>query len=1073
MYRKVESKSGKRQGQPMKLLKQQILYYKEDNSDKVYEIDLCEVNHGKFVVNFRYGKRGTSLKDGTKTILPVNREEAEKIYTRLLAEKMKKGYRESLEAFTGKEKQAGSSSKADGALGPDSRNSYLIEQITRIAAEIAAGKYKADKHNQRRHRHMIINAGVLKLAEVERALVSCLGRGAPLLDYAIAHALGQLSQDKAQTIAALVKLYQKTSTPEFVKRIAVEAMQILSDAPGDFKEHLIKALPVELRTRVNGHADALYEVLKTYLNPGMPQSFEVLYKLYQIDNLTCRQTLLRLLAEVPLQPLWFRQVRYIFKAAEYRRDIEFYALLAYRFAMTRAMWDNHRYYHGLRINGKYYSRKQVMESLKKGESLAAYSSRTRLYLRRRVVRTLRHLGEIQAPGYVPIACALLAHYKDADGGKPFTSRGAHWRYDRTARRSYRVTSCTYYDSFAHFLDFNYILYHNSPRYILKGRTYRYKPGYQPGKPAPAEREEAFPALWDQYFRVIPPLLGRSRCERVHEFGVKVLQHNPEFLAQPQKEEALVLLRSPYLVSAELGMVIVDKVLQQHPADSELITSLLLCISPQAREKGRQQLINHPGIVTNELILALLFSPFQDARQYIASFINRFPLPIEQAEALLGQIFSRLILSGKSAETPEQALKEQLADIRELLLVHYRSLCAELAEEVILDLINHPAEPVQELGAKILLIHNQYATAPPDRILQVLLKSQFPAVMGLGVQLFGQLPDTELMTRELALKEFLLHPLAEVQQQARPILKKLVTLNVEFAGRFLSILLSYLFRLKDEDKIRFLVQVIREDFRAVKELPQLLIKQMLRSPSTAIQELGGHFLSHSGLQEQLTVDEMVELADKDALNVRQIAWKWCETHPQLIRQNLEKAVKLLDAVWDDTREFAFRFIETGFSTEDFSPMALVGICDSTREDVQQFGKKMIMQHFQEQDGADYLVKLSEHPSRGIQFFVTNLLEKYAAGNPERIARLTDYMSRVLLSVNRASAAKERILHFIGQEADRNRETAVCLVPLLASLTGTISVTYRDQALAILTRICYQYPDLPPSLKIIDPEVRNVV
>ena len=51
----------------MKLLEQAILLFQEGKSDKVYEVDLLEVAPGQYVVNFRYGRRGTALKDGSKT----------------------------------------------------------------------------------------------------------------------------------------------------------------------------------------------------------------------------------------------------------------------------------------------------------------------------------------------------------------------------------------------------------------------------------------------------------------------------------------------------------------------------------------------------------------------------------------------------------------------------------------------------------------------------------------------------------------------------------------------------------------------------------------------------------------------------------------------------------------------------------------------------------------------------------------------------------------------------------------------------------------------------------------------
>ena len=48
----------------MKLIRRTVLVYREGSSDKIYEIDLCEVGPTAYVVNFRYGRRGSRLKEG-------------------------------------------------------------------------------------------------------------------------------------------------------------------------------------------------------------------------------------------------------------------------------------------------------------------------------------------------------------------------------------------------------------------------------------------------------------------------------------------------------------------------------------------------------------------------------------------------------------------------------------------------------------------------------------------------------------------------------------------------------------------------------------------------------------------------------------------------------------------------------------------------------------------------------------------------------------------------------------------------------------------------------------------------
>jgi bifunctional non-homologous end joining protein LigD len=69
------------------------LYYREGSSDKEYHVRI-EPTDGKYLVNFAYGRRGTTLQTGTKTNTPVDLESATKIFSRIVSEKMAKGYTE-------------------------------------------------------------------------------------------------------------------------------------------------------------------------------------------------------------------------------------------------------------------------------------------------------------------------------------------------------------------------------------------------------------------------------------------------------------------------------------------------------------------------------------------------------------------------------------------------------------------------------------------------------------------------------------------------------------------------------------------------------------------------------------------------------------------------------------------------------------------------------------------------------------------------------------------------------------------------------------------------------------------
>jgi bifunctional non-homologous end joining protein LigD len=67
------------------------LYYREGSSDKVYQAAI-EPAGELFIVNFAYGRRGSTLQTGIKTSSPVDYQTAKNTYDKLVREKMAKGY---------------------------------------------------------------------------------------------------------------------------------------------------------------------------------------------------------------------------------------------------------------------------------------------------------------------------------------------------------------------------------------------------------------------------------------------------------------------------------------------------------------------------------------------------------------------------------------------------------------------------------------------------------------------------------------------------------------------------------------------------------------------------------------------------------------------------------------------------------------------------------------------------------------------------------------------------------------------------------------------------------------------
>jgi predicted DNA-binding WGR domain protein len=67
------------------------LYFKQGSSDKVYQARI-EPKDGKYSVNYEYGRRGSTMVVGTKTVTAVDYAQCKAIYDKLVKEKIAKGY---------------------------------------------------------------------------------------------------------------------------------------------------------------------------------------------------------------------------------------------------------------------------------------------------------------------------------------------------------------------------------------------------------------------------------------------------------------------------------------------------------------------------------------------------------------------------------------------------------------------------------------------------------------------------------------------------------------------------------------------------------------------------------------------------------------------------------------------------------------------------------------------------------------------------------------------------------------------------------------------------------------------
>ncbi|HQY61721.1 MAG TPA: hypothetical protein PK141_10040 [Polyangiaceae bacterium] len=1031
----------------MKLVTQIVLVFVEGRTEKVYEVDLCEVGAGRFVVNFRYGKKGAALKDGSKTVAPVSRAEADRVFQKLVSAKEEQGYVREAEAEAARVRAQGAAARAtaSGPARPAGRvaNPAADAARARILLE-RLGQAGADRRWFRRAgatrswplERAIWRAGEVRLREAEPLLLALLhtasssdvaGGGKGVRDYSIAWALGRLGGEAS--IESLARMRADPKQPGHVQRIATEALLALSDAEtrADFRRDIVATLPAPLRdAHAAGVAADFAGALEAHLAAD-PRAFAVMDLLYLVDDEVVRPAFLAELARAPLNQPHFYWLRHLFKAAEYRRDPRVFGLFAARFEKVRAnpvVW--------------------------RATPKSVYAAPTREYLRRRSWRTLRRMGELADPEFVPLAAGVLLAFTDADAVAP---RGD-------------------YDTLAPYRVLNHLLFTNSPRYELRRNTkaFRLRRGQRAGQPAPPAREEAFPALWEARPEGLMQLVAESTCTPVVEFAARALVACGPFLASLDDDDVALVLTRPYAAAARLGLELARSRHASGALSAKVLGALASCAHEPARRQAFAWIDERRAALAADtsFLAALITARHADARGYARTWVRSLALAPETGAALVGRVIAALLALPDDAPSAEVAL-----DAAQTLSAALGKHLGQVGPAALRDLLGHPLAGVQEVGAELLSrLDSRSGLVPVDVVLMV-VRSPFANVRAVGMRLLAELPDDALTLNFKLLVHLTADANADLRHASRPLVARVARAHPEIGLAIAEGLVEALLRRKlAEGAPSHVLRVLKEDLTEVTaQLTRETVWRLLRSGSPHAQELGGLLLADlaGSAASELELEDLVELGSHDVLAVRQASWRMFEAERARVLASLVTAARLCDAKWADTRERAFAFFRA-VPAEHFTADVLVSVIDSVKEDVQSFGRELASRVFKEEDGPALLLKLSEHPQRSVQLFTTNYLERFASDKVGRLELLVPYFTSVLSRVNQGRVAKARVLAFLRREGLANPQAAALVVSVLHRLSATIAIEDRALALEAMVAVGRAHPEVPLPLRVVPVEQR---
>lgn len=1023
----------------MKLIQQKILYFKQGTSDKVYEIDLCELNHDSYVVNFRYGRRNGNLKDGSKTIIPVTEKEARKIFADLVKSKVKKGYSESLDSFTESYEQSEQAldqqEKIQAPKTSDPRDQAILNRLR-------------DGHNSNSKwtlERVVWKAGEFQLAEAPKLMVGYLGQRG-MLDYSILWAFGRCGE--SMVLPYIKRIIQKdTFYKDFdnkaIRRIAFSSAITLSSGfdLSFYKSELIKELPANLQEAVKNEAE---EYLGHLLNsiPDQPDTgtLEVLEKLYLIDPPGYKKWLLNFLRTVPFKPTFFQFAKHIYKLSEQLLDTDCFGLLSIRFETEKPYYNSPEYYWGdsfstfLPDHG--YSTIKFKD-LKSKNPPVCFSSKTKSYLRKRTWRVLERLGTKKSRYYVRMAVSVIRELKSEHGREPWKTTS--WEY--TGRFNYKEIS-VWHDRFSQFKLINYILFGNSARYKLANNRKKFIcVDWKPGDSLPVQREELYPELWDECPELLIDLLTESDVEEVHTFAVKILKEHPDKLTALEEEAVVALLSSPFKITADLALDIAIKMLFENK--SALILKALLDSEHSDQRDAALRFIKQckAELAVNIEILTVCYGCKSDqSRNLCEEELSSWGLSVEVMHKVL------LNLIDWCQESQEQKYRASLSDIINKSFGHIAKL---IDLKFIAQLFDHEYLEVQEIAASLLAGHGLSSKDLPPDLLLKLLHSESQSLRESGLRMMSQFNDSELLERQELILNLLTHELDDMRQNAQPVFIRLCSASVTQAPELINRLLAILIRgrVKKEILAELSQFMIINLDQHLKKTPKERIKKLLTVKVPAANQVGGHLMPLLN-SEDFSNKELSHMLNNETASIRASASKILQNSNR-IKEEPMAFVSALDSEWEDTQEFIFEMFNS--IGETLNSDTLIAICDSTQEKVQRFGRKLLMANFKNEDGLQYIMQLSEHPSQNLQLFVSTFLESELTGKPHKISELLPFIVNCLTRVNKGRVIKQRLFIFLENEALKNKDIAGLIQPVIYELSATCGVELKAVCLSIMVKI----------------------
>ncbi|MCD8400586.1 WGR domain-containing protein [Tenacibaculum finnmarkense] len=1007
----------------MKLIKQKKLYFSDEKSDKVYEVDLCE-SQDLFIVNFRYGRRGASLREGTKTVFPVSYEEAEKIFNKLVGSKEKKGYSEEIQVTTQEVENPKKEEKST------TRKDTILKYLNQALKGTYTRNWKVSR--------IINRVGVLKIREAIPLIAQFIHSSDKFEQY---NALSVLIDfNESNYVEDAIKIFKKDTFNTIGARISVAYILKYGNATN------IKIVQNEVAKHIT--KSEIDSLATQFLGEGSKNSMLLFYAyIHSYNNDVERATLFDIIAKIPLKVNTFKSVRYIYRAAYAINDIQFFALVSKRIAISNATYSSDY----PNIDDEYNWVEASVEK-KKPNPRIAFSGKTKNYFNKNTYQKIYTLSTENQQGYIACAKELLCSLNDQIDVAP-ENTVSEWVYNQET--GYELEK-RQYPKYHQFLALMYILYGNSTRFKCIGNKWFYIDELTDN----TIREEILPILWNEKSEEVLYILANAKSSIAVDFSLKIIKENPHFLENLSEEILAKLIRHYHPKVLDLIAEVLEQKYATTQASEDILLILVASKNKKAVELGIKWLGKYEAsyLSSTSLVTKLLLTDEVLVIDYLSNlYQNRVayntPISIDDlitlfdessnytaefliaVNYLIGNTFFGKLLSATSAQ----------------YIISLSASSSVTNQLFAINLAKHNTTSVYELFKDT---YKEYITSD-----EAVLRTA-------GIELLAYFPDEFLLENKQDIIRFCFSEHEAVRKAIQPTIRKLIHLDEEFKEYLRKKLLASLtedetYEGLHQNCFNILVQFYGTQKEVVSEEE---IIALILSKHEFAQKLGTPLFERRVDMNNLKMSELVRLAHSDVFSVRTQLHDYFKNNVARVNYELEEALPIFNTNWQDVIDWADAYFRTHIKPENWTVPLLLYVCDHIKDQVQHLGRSLITAHFSEEKGLPLLVSLQEHPTKSMQFFVTNYLEGYASDNIKVILQLEDYFKTTLFYINTNRATKTRVYSFLENQSKKYKEIAVMTVRVLTAILDTKTAIDKDKIIDILITISEIHTDVEVPLLI---------